>query len=138
MLCFLSSCSWCRRLYSGCSHSSSTWIHVYCNSRRIVGSSLDGIIWRCDSRRIPFCTIPRGWSCRSIKERIWLYIWILFCFMRPISLRKKNENIHRLNSLANMDRSFELWGRWSQIIILTTLRILVPCIYFKHSYKGVT
>jgi hypothetical protein len=54
----------------------------------------------------------------------------------PYYLKEKNENIHRLNSLANMDGSFELWGRWSQIIILTTLRILVPCIYFKHSYKG--
>jgi hypothetical protein len=58
--------------------------------------------------------------CRNIMAPIWFYIWILFCFMRPISLSKKNENIHRLNSLANMDRSFELWGRWSQIIILTT------------------
>lgn len=138
MLCFLSSCSWWRRFYSGCSRSSSTWIQVYWNSSRIMGSNLDGIVWRCDSHRMHFCTNPRSWSCRSIQERISLYIRILCCFMRPISLMKIHENIHTLNSLANM--SFELCffrGGWSQIIILTTLRILVPYICFKHSYKVV-
>ena len=106
MLCFLSSCSWWRRFYSGCSRSSSTWIQVYWNSSRIMGSNLDGIVWRCDSHRMHFCTNPRSWSCRSIQERISLYIRILCCFMRPISLMKIHENIHRLNSLANM--TFEL------------------------------
>ena len=106
MLCFLSSCSWHRRCSCGCSRSSSTWLHIYWNSCRIMGSDLDGIIWRYCSRRKPFCIFTISWSCWIILELFRLCIWIMRSIMHHWSLRKyKHENIKRLISLSNLSRA---------------------------------
>jgi hypothetical protein len=147
MLCFLSSCNWRRRHIHGCSRSSSTWLYVYWNNCRIVGSGLDGIIWRCCSRGKPFCKFTISWSCWNILERNRLCIYIMYSIMRCTSLRKKkHDNINRLISLPNLNRALNLffvgWGvhlrdehSWNQYICFTTLRLLVSCIYFKYSFN---
>jgi len=107
MLCFLSSCSWRWRFCCGCSRSSSTWLHVYWNSCRIMGSGLDGIIWRCCSRGRPFCKFAISWSCWNILELNRLCIYIMCSIMRCTSLRKKNMII--LIDLSRYPIWTELW-----------------------------
>ena len=61
---------------------------------------------------------------------------------------KNHENISKLIWLANMKRALNCCCRvcvcggglieeysWNQLILFTTLRLLVSCIYIKHSYS---
>ena len=90
LLCFLSRYSWRWRLCCGCNRSSSTWLHVCWNSCRIMGSDLDGIIWRCCSRGKHYCKFTISWSWWNILELNRLCIYIMYSIMRYFSLMKKN------------------------------------------------